>query len=181
MKSIGAFLNAKGGLLYQQKLKDDRWVSYARNIKERNGNRCSVCKSEKHLNVHHSFYDAGREPWEYDNSEVMVLCNSCHREFHAEINKFRQYCMTLLTPNSLRVINGAFAVGLRENDPLQFAHAVAEFASNPGIVKRYAEAWNKGWSGRKPPADTPLPNSLDPDAIQDLEVIRQRMAKFKQT
>lgn len=34
------------------------------------------------LNVHHPRYINGRMPWEYDNDELMVLCEPCHKDQH---------------------------------------------------------------------------------------------------
>lgn len=44
--------------------------------------RC--CDSETQLHVHHKRYMKGRKVWEYDVSELAVLCGSCHTEVHAE-------------------------------------------------------------------------------------------------
>ncbi len=34
------------------------------------------------LNVHHKCYRRGREPWEYDEKELITLCPDCHKELH---------------------------------------------------------------------------------------------------
>lgn len=44
--------------------------------------RC--CDSETQLHVHHKRYMKGRKVWEYDVSELAVLCGPCHTEVHAE-------------------------------------------------------------------------------------------------
>lgn len=34
------------------------------------------------LNVHHNKYILGREPWDYDNCDLMTLCSHCHKNIH---------------------------------------------------------------------------------------------------
>lgn len=46
---------------------------------------CERCfDSESQLQVHHKRYVKGRKVWEYERSELAVLCDSCHVEAHAE-------------------------------------------------------------------------------------------------
>lgn len=35
-----------------------------------------------HLEVHHTRYILNRLPWDYDNDDLITLCNHCHTEFH---------------------------------------------------------------------------------------------------
>jgi len=35
-----------------------------------------------HLEIHHKFYIEDRLPWDYENENLMTLCNWCHKEFH---------------------------------------------------------------------------------------------------
>lgn len=37
------------------------------------------------LNVHHLHYKRGAAPWEYDDNELVTLCESCHKKEHDEI------------------------------------------------------------------------------------------------
>lgn len=44
---------------------------------------CSSCESkEKTLHVHHRIYIRGRKPWEYEASDLLVLCEDCHGVHH---------------------------------------------------------------------------------------------------
>ena len=46
---------------------------------------CERCSdSESQLHVHHKRYVKGRKIWDYDRTELAVLCDSCHSEVHAE-------------------------------------------------------------------------------------------------
>ena len=47
------------------------------------GFECQNCGSqEKQLHVHHRRYVKGRKVWEYDNTELDVLCDACHEKTH---------------------------------------------------------------------------------------------------
>lgn len=44
---------------------------------------CENCfDSDEQLHVHHRHYVKGRMIWEYDNTELSVLCESCHARAH---------------------------------------------------------------------------------------------------
>lgn len=38
----------------------------------------------RNLEVHHSFYDKSKEPWEYPNDSLITLCTECHKRIHKE-------------------------------------------------------------------------------------------------
>jgi hypothetical protein len=49
--------------------------------------RCEECKAEhKTLEVHHVYYIAGKDPWEYPECLLMCLCSDCH-ESRAQIEQ----------------------------------------------------------------------------------------------
>lgn len=72
---------------YSEKLKDPRWQKRRLQILEKARWTCVYCESEtKSLHVHHLFYEKGKDPWEYEDSMLMVLCQDCHKSV-AEIQK----------------------------------------------------------------------------------------------
>jgi hypothetical protein len=38
------------------------------------------------LNVHHKCYRSGKNPWEYDNSDLITACELCHTKIHESHN-----------------------------------------------------------------------------------------------
>jgi hypothetical protein len=38
----------------------------------------------KYLNVHHTFYQKGKNPWEYEDQHLITLCQPCHFKVHEE-------------------------------------------------------------------------------------------------
>jgi len=76
-------------MTYQEKLQDPRWFEFRREVLECYGYQCRRCRraeSEVPLQVHHPRYSTGREPWDYDITEVQCLCIDCHRKAHGITN-----------------------------------------------------------------------------------------------
>lgn len=66
---------------YSDKLKDPRWQKKRLKILERDKWRCQICTSETDtLNVHHLEYTPGLMPWEYNDEELLTVCEH-HHEF----------------------------------------------------------------------------------------------------
>lgn len=68
---------------YKEKLPDPRWQRKRLEVMDRDNFSCVRCfASDKSLQVHHKKYIKGREPWEYDHSELETLCYRCHEKEH---------------------------------------------------------------------------------------------------
>ncbi len=68
---------------YSQQLKDPRWQKKRLEIMSRDNFRCVQCENSKNtLHVHHKKYEHGKKPWEYDDSELITLCDTCHELLH---------------------------------------------------------------------------------------------------
>jgi len=130
------------GAQYKEKLKSPQWKKFAADVQQAKGRACNCCRrSDIETHVHHIYYDPTKEPWEYDHADVVLLCWQCHRDLHDRLNDFRKYVFRCLTPNTMRVLNGALAVGLTCHNALEFVYAVTEMASSPRSVKLFAAAW----------------------------------------
>jgi hypothetical protein len=67
------------------KYSDSRWQKKRLEVMNRDGFKCKSCGAEGDgvtLNVHHSFYEKGLDPWAYDNDTLITLCEDCHEERH---------------------------------------------------------------------------------------------------
>lgn len=68
---------------YSEKLKDPRWQRKRLEILGRDNFACISCHAnDKTLVVHHLFYKKNRLPWEYDNKNLITLCEDCHKDEH---------------------------------------------------------------------------------------------------
>jgi len=66
---------------YAEKLKDPRWQKKRLQILNRDKWKCKLCGDEKtSLQVHHKEYINGNDPWDYDNSMLITVCEHCHYE-----------------------------------------------------------------------------------------------------
>ncbi len=73
-------------MTYREKFKDPRWQKKRLEIMERDGFKCRCCGSEKStLNVHHSYYVKGRDPWHYPQFSLRTLCEECHENLHGPL------------------------------------------------------------------------------------------------
>src|SRR5688572_4888404 len=66
---------------YFEKLLDQRWQQIKSAIQIRDKFCCQKCgvKNET-VNVHHRHYLACRDPWEYPETLLVLLCLKCHKE-----------------------------------------------------------------------------------------------------
>lgn len=72
---------------YFEKLKDPRWQRKRLEIMERNNFACASCGADENtLNVHHKIYRKNTEPWDYEDDNFIVYCESCHTSLHEEKN-----------------------------------------------------------------------------------------------
>ncbi|HEX7531460.1 MAG TPA: hypothetical protein VF333_09970 [Pyrinomonadaceae bacterium] len=66
---------------YAEKLRDPRWQRKRSQIMKRADFKCEDCGNTTDMqSVHHCFYIAGREPWEYEDNELRCLCEICHED-----------------------------------------------------------------------------------------------------
>lgn len=64
---------------YSKKLLDPRWQKKRLEILQRDSWTCQHCLSTTDtLHVHHRRYIQGKDPWDYDDSLLVALCESCH-------------------------------------------------------------------------------------------------------
>lgn len=70
-------------MTYAAKLKDPRWRALRATILIRDGNKCQTCGSKSDLQVHHKKYTG--EPWEAPESDLITLCESCHKKAHEKV------------------------------------------------------------------------------------------------
>lgn len=72
---------------YSFLLERREWQAKRQIILARDNNCCQRCgakaDSNVHLHVHHKHYISGLDPWEYKDSELITLCDSCHNYVHS--------------------------------------------------------------------------------------------------
>ena len=69
--------------IYEQLLKDPKWIAKSKQIKQRDKHTCTKCNiTNVELHVHHKYYTIGKNPWEYPNNALTTLCYTCHKKEH---------------------------------------------------------------------------------------------------
>ena len=77
-------------MTYSEKLKDPRWQRLRLKILEAANWRCQDCEDKRSpLEVHHTAYLTGRQPWEYNSDLLMCLCANCHERRQGFEDAFR--------------------------------------------------------------------------------------------
>jgi hypothetical protein len=68
---------------YSLKLKDPKWISRAKEIRKRDGHKCTKCFVDNvELHVHHKYYLLNKDPWDYPDDALITLCPICHSKEH---------------------------------------------------------------------------------------------------
>ena len=62
-----------------------KWKEKREQIFKRDNYKCRGCDSNNELRCHHSFYENGRQIWDYPSKSLITLCESCHSKFHDKI------------------------------------------------------------------------------------------------
>lgn len=66
-------------MTYSNKLKHPKWQKKRLEILQRDQYTCQLCNdTETTLHVHHKSYSYGKEPWDYDNENLITYCELCH-------------------------------------------------------------------------------------------------------
>ncbi len=64
---------------YSEQLKSPMWQKKRLEIMQRDNFTCQDCgDTESQLQVHHKAYVFGNKVWEYENSDLITLCEDCH-------------------------------------------------------------------------------------------------------
>jgi hypothetical protein len=78
---------------YSEKLKDPQWQKRRLEIMGRDQFRCTLCYDDQStLHVHHKHYKSGHEPWEYQDHELVTVCETCHETAHGFSDKLKDAC-----------------------------------------------------------------------------------------
>ncbi len=88
---------------YTQKFLDPRWQRKRLEILSRDQFCCQRCfDTESTLHVHHKFYRAGADPWDYPDEALVTLCEGCHEnEGHFGKSADRELLEALKTRGAL--------------------------------------------------------------------------------
>lgn len=117
---------------YREKLLDPRWQRRRLEKLGSVGFACEACAAtDRTLHVHHPRYIKGREPWEYANDELQVLCVDCHAEHHEREAAVSEVLRSVFADDLVAVSAGYF----------YSAGVSSEFDSLMRVVKYPRDFW----------------------------------------
>jgi hypothetical protein len=88
----------------EESYKNPQWQRKRLEIMQKKGFKCEWCSSgEKELHTHHLRYEKGKELWEYEDSNFMILCKDCHKTFHIALNVFNSV-LSLLNESNRNIL-----------------------------------------------------------------------------
>ena len=91
-KSAGFFIF----MTYLEKLKDPRWQKKRLEIMQRDDFQCTCCGDrDSEIHVHHSYYEFGKEVWEYSEESLFTLCSSCHYQHTLSQRRIKELMRTI--------------------------------------------------------------------------------------
>ena len=68
---------------YKEQIKDPRWQRRRLEILSRDNFACQICgDTDNTLHVHHLAYEQNKKIWEYDDWQLISLCEKCHEDEH---------------------------------------------------------------------------------------------------
>ncbi len=75
---------------YDQDSKELQWKFKSDNIRIRDNYTCRLCGAKDvPLEVHHIRYIRGREIWDYEDGDLVTLCEDCHEGIHCREISFK--------------------------------------------------------------------------------------------
>ncbi len=109
---------------YRDQLRHPNWQRRRLEILDRAGFACECCQDgESTLHVHHKRYVKGRMAWEYDDSELVALCETCHEVAHAEMIELQQALLMIHPGAGIRpivdLVRGYCADSTGESPPVE--------------------------------------------------------------
>jgi hypothetical protein len=96
-------------LTYAEQLKSPLWQRKRLEMLEASGWECTECGTkETTLHVHHRQYIKGKMPWEYENTQLAVLCEDCHSEEHYLAEEMKDLLSEISTLEALALLRGFY-------------------------------------------------------------------------
>src|SRR6185369_556137 len=118
---------------YYEKLKDPRWQKVRLEVLQRDSFTCVICSDDKStLNVHHTYYLKGFNPWEYPSESLKTLCESCHKIL-SDSKKLLDLSVSELSPSTINAITGFLCSIMAVNSESELVEILQKIETDPTI------------------------------------------------
>lgn len=122
---------------YWELLRDPQWQKLRLEVMQREDFACELCgDNSSTLNVHHSYYEKGKKPWEYPPESLHCLCEACHEKTHKLRTAINRQ-IGRLTLEQLQELLG-FAYGLEFLSGSSAKHDADTDAILGGMIRAFA-------------------------------------------
>jgi 5-methylcytosine-specific restriction endonuclease McrA len=135
---------------YYEKLKDPRWQKRRLEIFTRDDFMCLFCgATDKTLTVHHQYYIAGKEPWDYPDRALTTLCYECHDTERENLKETTSDLLSVLkqewafTSENFYDLTAAFIAADRDIHPMQISDIIKYVCSHKQVYKPILKAMYK--------------------------------------
>lgn len=117
-----------------EQYKDPRWQKKRLEIMQRDAFTCVLCKDkETTLNIHHKKYINGKKPWEYEDDDLITLCEDCHANIEFFKKEKKEHDITEIFGGFHETYpNGNKVTVLYSYD----AHIITHIAKNKEVISR---------------------------------------------
>lgn len=96
---------------------------------------CTNCgNKDNQLQVHHKQYIKGKNPWEYDNEQLQVLCNKCHGEMHEILDAIKTIISYSDIYEIYNLLSGFGSDNINSKYDLSLSHADNFDIFNVGVI-----------------------------------------------
>lgn len=129
---------------YYELLRHPNWQKKRLEVMDAAKFQCVNCGSRDiTLNIHHTYYERGKKPWEYPTNSLRCLCEDCHKTEHATRDAVKKIIGGMEPYDIDRMLGFAAAYAARHDDqdrPIlvqsyEFAEGVAcVFGTNAGFI-----------------------------------------------
>jgi len=130
----GAETAETGRMTYAEQLKHPKWQRKRLTLLDAAGWTCQLCSAtESTLHVHHKRYVKGRRAWEYEDRELMVLCEACHDEQHRLQDLLDEMVATAGGEDCLRMVVGLVGGFLATNSSIDEGLCISAVRACPSM------------------------------------------------
>jgi hypothetical protein len=165
------------GMTYSEKLKDARWLDFRREFIERRRIRrhgqdfCDECGEETRgpLHVHHRLYLPNKEPWQYEDEQLRLLCEECHELIHATEEQARNLIRRL--PAHVCEVFGCLL------DELEKCEQLGPYVVKVALAHCKNEARTVYWAEKNHDPSAPLVNCLQTMAEMEKDYVARIEAR----
>lgn len=131
---------------YSEKLRNPKWQKKRLKVLERDNWECQICfDKESTLNVHHRYYEKGKEPWEYDLNVLVTLCEECHQSETESIREESTNILQALKKHFFASDINCIAAAIYYMEPVHSPEVIASALSwlihNPERMKIIVSAY----------------------------------------